>query len=52
MVNKILSFLDYQVGLYYNQGRCVDKKSKCVAAKGRLQGWAATLLLLCGGLFQ
>jgi hypothetical protein len=26
-------------------------KSKCVAAQGRLQGWAATLLLLCTGCF-
>ena len=28
------------------------KKSMCVAAKGRLQGRAATLLLLCGGIFH
>jgi len=30
----------------------VGKKSKCVAAKGRLQGWADTLLLLCVGIFH
>ena len=27
------------------------EKSMCLAAKGRLQGWAAKLLLLCGGVF-
>ncbi|PIQ25080.1 MAG: hypothetical protein COW63_19230 [Bacteroidetes bacterium CG18_big_fil_WC_8_21_14_2_50_41_14] len=31
--------------------RRVGKKSMCVAAKGRLQGRAATLLLLCGSIF-
>jgi hypothetical protein len=43
-----------KISIIYQQfiinGR-VGKKSKCVAARGRLQGRAATLLLLCGGIF-
>ncbi len=31
---------------------CVGKKSMCLAAKGRLQGWAAKLLLLWVGIFH
>jgi hypothetical protein len=43
-----------KISIIYQQfiinGR-VGKKSMCVAAKGRLQGRAATLLLLSGGIF-
>jgi hypothetical membrane protein len=42
IVNNILFILVSICGL---------KKSMCVAAKGRLQGRAATLLLLCVGFF-
>ena len=37
---------------YLHSKQAGGKKSKCVAAKGCLQGWAATLLLLCVGLFH
>jgi len=45
MESKIFQIIFQQVII----SMCVGKKSMCVAAKGRLQGRAATLLLLWAG---
>jgi len=52
--NTFFNFWVLKILIIYQQfiiNERVGKKSMCVAAKGRLQGRAATLLLLCGGIF-